>query len=62
MGIKIRQAALQGTGPFMDGAIPANSATNGGGVVPAGLPAKPVVGLIDLQMQQARLVGALGSL
>jgi len=58
--MKISQAALQGTGPLMHGAVPTHSAGNGGAVIPAGLPTQPVMSLIDLQMEQSRLVRSIG--
>jgi hypothetical protein len=39
------------------GSIPVNCAFDGGGVIPTGLPTKPVVGLINLQVQQVGFVG-----
>jgi len=39
------------------GAVPAHFELNRGGVIPTGAPAEMVVGLIDLEMQQAGLEG-----
>jgi len=41
------------------GAIPAHFELNRGGVIPTGAPAEMVVGLIDLEMEQAGLEGVV---
>ena len=55
-----RQATVKGTGSFMHGVIPTHGAFQSGGVMPMGFPTQPVVGLIDLKMQQIGFVRSTG--